>query len=158
MVLEARQRPRNAWIELGFQEDVPDHPPLAGHGVVGEKADPRELGARPVAVEAAEELVAAADGEERGSRVHRLDQRRPLRGEIGRDESLFVVLAAADVVEVVLAGPNLVSEADRPVVELDAPPGGPALEDRDVAAIGVDVQVLRIEVPDDEFHATASSQ
>ena len=43
VVLEARQRPRLRRLELALEEDVADHPPLAGDGVVGEEADPGEL-------------------------------------------------------------------------------------------------------------------
>ena len=158
MVLEAGQGPRITSFELALEEDVADHAPLAGNGVVGEKADPGKLRPRAVAVEAAEELIAAAYGQECCSGLHGFDERGALGGEVGGDERLLAVLAAADVVEVVLAGPDGLAETDRPVVQLDAAPRAPALEDGDVAAVRVDVQVLGIEVRDDELHATASSQ
>jgi hypothetical protein len=69
-----------------------------------EQADPRLLDARDVPVEAAEQLVAAADGEEGGALLDGLAQRLRLRREVVRDERLLAVLAAADVEEVDLAG------------------------------------------------------
>ena len=85
------------------EQDVADHAPLARDRVQRQQADAGQLGARAVAVEAAEELVAAAHREERGARLDRLVQRRALRDEVGRDERLLAVLAAADVEEVGLA-------------------------------------------------------
>src|SRR6185369_1388782 len=139
-------------------EDVADHAPLARDGVMGEKADSGELRPRAVAVRVAEKLVAAAHGQECGSGLHGCDENRALGDEIRRDQGLLAVLTAAHVEEVVLARPDGLAEADRPVVQLDAAPRAPALEDGDVAAVRVDVQVLGIQVPDDELHATASSQ
>ncbi len=95
MVLEAGQGPRIAFFELALEKDVADHAPLAGDGVVGEKADPGELRPRAVAVEAAEELIAAAHGQECGSGLHGFDERGALGGEIRRDQRLLAVLAAA---------------------------------------------------------------
>ena len=77
-------------------------------------------------------------------------------GERGRDQLLLAVLAAADVVEVVLAGQQRVARAERPHVELVPAPGGTPRENRDVAAIRVDVQVVGEEVPDDDPHAASS--
>ena len=65
---------------------------------------PGQLGAGAVAVEAAEQLVAAADREERGAARRPRRAARGLADEVGRDERLLAVLAAADVEEVDAAG------------------------------------------------------
>ena len=82
------------------EQDVADHAALARDRVQRQQPDPGQLVAGHVAVEAAEQLVAAADGEERRRRLRRVAQRAALRDEIGRDERLLAVLAAADVEEV----------------------------------------------------------
>ncbi len=103
-------------------------------------------------VAAAEQLVAATDREQCRAVRDRLLQRRPLGDEVGRDQRLLAVLAAADVVEVVLAGTHLVAERQRRDVELVAAQRGAPRQHGDVAAVGVDVQVLRIEMPDADPH------
>ena len=65
-----------------------------------------------------------------------------------RDERLLAILAAADVEEVDLAGRDRVAEPDRAHVELVAARRGALREHGDVAAVGVDVQVVGIEMPD----------
>jgi hypothetical protein len=144
-------------LELALEEDVADHAALTRDRVVGQKIDSRELGPGAVPVEAPEELVAAADGEEGGTVSDLLAQRLSLASKIGRDESLLAILATADVVEVVLSGADSVSEPDRPVVEADPAPGGTALQDRDIAPVGIDVQVIGIEVSDDDLRLHAAS-
>ena len=74
------------------------------------------------------------------------------------DEDLLAVLAAADVVEVVLAGDDRVVHPDRGHVEVVPPPGGASREDGDVAAVGVDVEVVRIEMTDANPRHAARSQ
>jgi hypothetical protein len=64
------------------------------------------------------------------------------RGEVDRDERLFPVLPAADVEHVVCARRDGVADRDRVDVELVPAPGGAPREHRDVAAVGVDVQVV----------------
>ena len=106
---------------VAVEQDVADHAPLAGDRVQRQQADPRLLLAGDVAVEAAEQLVAAADGEERRAGLDRLAERRRLAGEVVRDERLLAVLAAADVEEVDLAGRDLVVHADRRVTSSSCP-------------------------------------
>ncbi len=109
----------------------------------GRRPMPGSSAPAPVAVVAAEELVAAADGEERPLRPRRRAcSAVALRGEVRRDELLLAVLAAADVEEVDPGG-NRVAEPDRRHLELVAAGGGAGGEDGDVAAVGVDVQVAR---------------
>ena len=90
--------------ELAVEQHVADHPALAGDRVEREEADARQLGAVAVAVEAAEQLVAAADGEDAPRRPSTAARSAVgLRGEVDRDERLLAVLAAADVEQVVRA-------------------------------------------------------
>ena len=148
----------DAWLELALEQHVADHPAVAGDRLERQEPDTRHVLAVEAAVSAAEQLVAAAHREERGAAADdRLDQRLRLRREVLRDEKLLAILPAADVVEVVLARPDRIVHAERRHVELVAPPGSAPLEDRDVAAVGIDVEVLRIEVADaDPAHAARS--
>ena len=83
-------------------------------------------------------------------------QRLGLRGEVGRDERLLAVLAAADVEEVDLARRHAVAHPDRAHVELVAARRRALGQHGDVPAVGVDVQVVRIEVADPDPHAALS--
>ena len=109
-----------------------------------------------VTVRAAEELVAAADREQRGTGRDRLPDARRLRRQILRDQRLLAVLATADVEQVVVARPDRLGDRHRAHFELVAPPGRTPREHRDVAAVGIDVQVVRIEMPDNDLHAARS--
>ena len=60
VILESRKRPAGP---LAVEQDVADHPSLAGDRVQRQQPDPRQLDAVTVAIEAAEKLVTAADGE-----------------------------------------------------------------------------------------------
>ena len=62
VVLEPRKRFAGPGA---LEQHVADHPPLTGDRVQRQQPDPRQIDARDVAVEAPEELVAAADGQER---------------------------------------------------------------------------------------------
>ena len=67
------ERPPHAGLELALEENVPDHPRGVGRDRVERKqADAGLLFAPLVAVEATEQLVAAADGEEGGAALKRL--------------------------------------------------------------------------------------
>ena len=158
VVLEACEPLLPAPLELALEQDVPDHPRIARHGLVREEPDPWHPRAVPAAVAAPEELVAATDGEQCHSASLRRVKRIPLRAEVGRDKSLLAILAAADVQEVVRARVERVSHAKRPNLELVTTERRPPREDGDVSAIGVDVEVLRIEVADADPQATRSSQ
>ena len=130
---------------------------VARDRVERQQPDPGQLGAGDVAVEAAEQLVAAAHREERRAAVDRLAQRARLRREVVRDELLLAVLAAADVEEVDLAAGHRIAHADRLHVELVAARTARARgQHRDVAAVGVDVQVVGIEMADADPHAARS--
>src|SRR5205814_3457535 len=121
------------------------------------EADTGHVLAVEAAIAAAEQLVAAADRERGHSTVHRLAQRLRLACEVLRNEQLLTVLPAADVVEVVLAGCDRVSHPQRRHLQLVPPPGRPPSEYRDVATVGVDVEVVRVEVSDpDRGHCERS--
>ena len=123
MVLEARQGAVHTGLELALEQDVADHARVAGDGVEGEDADPREVGPVEIAVRAAEELVAAAHREQRRARRHRLTHTARFREQVLCNERLFAVLPAADVEEVVLARFQRVADGDGSHLELVAAPG-----------------------------------
>ena len=101
MILEARKRPAGP---LAVEQDVADHPPLAGDRVQRQQPDARQLDAVTVAIEAAEELITAADGENDAAAGRRLAHCVALRSEVDGDESLLAILAAADVEQVEIPG------------------------------------------------------
>ncbi len=152
MVLEAGDRPPLARLKLALEEHVADHPLVSGDGLEREKADARHVLAVKALVAAAEQLVAAAHGEHRGAAVDRFPQCVSLEEKILRDEQLLAILAAADVVEVVRAGNDVVSDADRGDLELVPAPRRPPREHRDVAAVRVDIEVIGVEVADADVH------
>ncbi len=104
VVLEAGEDPRAA-AEVDLDRDVADQPRARlAHGLqLGEPEARQLLLAELVAV--AEQLVAAADGEQGGAVVDRRRERLALAGDqVGGDHALVAVLAAADVDEVVGGG------------------------------------------------------
>src|SRR6185437_14166735 len=109
-----------------------------------------------VAVEAPQELVPTADRERGRTAGDSLPQRVAHVRERRRDQLLLAVLAAPDVEEVVDAGRDLGPGSEREHLELVAAPGRPALQNRHVSTVGVDVEVVGEEVADDDFHAAAS--
>ena len=121
-----------------------------------EQADARQVGAVEVSVRAPEELVAAADREHRGTAAAARRTPAAFASQILRDERLLAVLPAADVEEIVLAGWTRISDRNGPDLELVAAPRRAPRQDRDVAAVGIDVQIVGIEMPDDDLHAARS--
>ena len=69
MVLETRDRPRLTRHELAGEQHIADHPPLAGLGLVGKEAGSGQGRAVSPPIAAAEQLVAAADCEQRRTAV-----------------------------------------------------------------------------------------
>ena len=153
VVLEAGQRAPGPGA---VQEDVADHAAVTGDGLVRQQPDPGQVEAARVVVAAAEELVAAEDGEERGIALHGLAERLRLLDEVLRHQRLLAVLAAADVEEVDLPDRDGVAHPDRADVQLVPARACAFGEDGDVAAVGVDVQVVRIEMADADDHAAVS--
>ncbi len=152
VVLEAGDRPR-AVAEVGLDRDVADQPlaRLAHRLQVGQPEPGQALLAQLVAV--AEQLVAAADGEQDGSVVDRRRQRLALaRDHVGGDGTLVAVLAAAEVEEVVGRGVDALAGAGGGVGEADPTPLAAPLQEEDVAAVGVDVHLVRVEGEQAELH------
>ena len=71
VVLEARERSLDSGSSSHSSRTSPIMPPLAGHRVQWKEADAGQLGSGPVAVELSEQLIAAADRQQGGSRLQR---------------------------------------------------------------------------------------
>ncbi len=156
VVLEARERSPHAGLELALEQDVPDHPPVPRDRVEGEDAHTWELRSAEVAIRPAEQLVPAAHGQQGGAVRERLVDALALVREVGGDERLLAVLAAADVEQVVLPGSQRLAHRHGTHLQLVAAPRRTPLQHRDVAAVGVDVEVVRVEMADDDLHAASS--
>ena len=156
VILEARERAAHAGLELALEQDVADHARVARDCVEGEEADPGEVGTMGVTVGAPEELVPAADREQRGASGNGLAHAVGLCNEVKRDERLLAVLAAADVEKVVLARMERLSDGNGAHLELVPAPRRAPRQHCDVAAVRVDVQVVRVQMPDDDLHAARS--
>jgi hypothetical protein len=156
VVLEAGERASDSGLELALEQHVADHASVPRNGVEREYSDAGQLCPVEVSVRAPEQLVAAADREHRGSAGHRPTYVFRLRGQILRDKCLLAVLAAADIKEIVVVRPQRIADRDGTHLQLVTTPSCAAGQDRDVAAIGIDVQIVGIEVPDDDLHAARS--
>ena len=121
-----------------------------------EETAPGQLRTGPVAVVAPEQLVAAAHGEEGRAAGDRVLECRAFGFDVGCDERLLAILAAADVEQVDLSSVHALADADRGDLELMAASCGTLGQHGDVAAVGVDVQVVRVEMPDADLHAARS--
>lgn len=148
VVLESRDRPALTRLELTLEEHVADHSRGARDGLMGEEADARHQRTVTPSISTAEELISTTHGEQRGALVDGGLDRAALGDEVGCDECLLPILSASDVEEIVLRRPNLDSQPDALDLELVAPECCAALEHRDVAAIRVDIEVLRVQVCD----------
>ena len=159
VILEADEgADAGAVAEVALAHDVADHPRRPGERLQVEQADARHLAAVLSHVAVPGELVAAAHREHRGAagdgRVHGLAVPQQVLG----DEQLVAILAAADQVQVGGLGVELLADPQRPLLELEAAPLEPPADDLDVAAVGVDREVLGIELAEHELHAAAASQ
>jgi hypothetical protein len=148
-------RPRRL-VERALEEDVADHARPARDRLEREQRRTGQPRAVAVAVPAPEQLVAAAHREQRHSVVDRRANRLRPRLEVGRDHALLAILAAPDVEEVVRRWFERRADGQRLDAELVPSGRGAACQHGDVAAVGVDVQVLRVQVPDTEDHAAPS--
>src|SRR5581483_34427 len=155
VVLEAGQHPRPG-AEVRLDRDVSDQARAGlAHGLeVGEAQALDPALAELVAV--AEELVAAADGQEhgavRGGRRDRLALGPP---HVLGHQRLVAVLPAADVEQVVGRWVEALAGARRGVREADPAPFAAAAQEDDVAAVGVDVHLLRVEGQQAQLHQPA---
>src|SRR5262245_5694258 len=122
MVLEAGDGAPVSRHEVALDQTVADHAPFAGHGVEREQAGAGLLVAAAVAIEAPQELVAAAHRQRGGSRGDRRLDCLALRGQVRRDQRLLPILAAADVEEVVHVRAQLVADAHGLHAELEPTP------------------------------------
>ena len=123
-----------------------------------EQADARHHAAVLADVAVACELVAAAHGEHGRAAGDRVVERRTVALEILGDEQLVAILAAADEVQVGLRQVELLADAQRTLLELEPAPLEPPAHDLHVAAVGVDREVLGVQLAEHEPHAAASSQ
>ena len=159
VVLEAGDRTRVARIELALEEHVADHPPLARDGLEGQQPDAGHVFAVEAAIAASEQLVAAAHRKERrAAGGDCLFQRLGLRREVAGHEQLLAILAATHVIQIVRTGHDRIAHAELGQLEVMPAPRRPARQHRDVAAVGVDVQVVRVEVADANRRHAARSQ
>ena len=110
------------------------------------------------AVAPAQQLVPTAHGEQSTSLLHGGDERLCLGGEVGGDEELLPVLSASDVEEIVRSGDDAVRHPQPRDLELVAAPLGPPTEDGHVAPVGVDVEVVGIQMRDTDRRHAARSQ
>ena len=108
----------------------------------------------------AEQLVAAADAEQQLARARRGVQRVALGvDEVERAQPLVAVLAAAEVEEVVRLGVDPVAERGGGDLEADPAPRAAALQQQQVAAVGVDVHQLGIQRADpQDRHSITTSE
>ena len=157
MVLEARQEALLA-AELGLDRDVADQPRalLADRAQVGEAEAGQRLLAELVAL--AEQLVAAADGEQGGAVVDRRGERRRAwsrpcrrRRRAGRGPGRRRCRRGR-----ARPGRSTRPARRRCQREVDPPPLAAPLQEEDVAAVGVDVHLVGIEAEDAELHHSSS--
>src|SRR5690606_23357770 len=138
---------------VAVDHDVADEALVPGDGPGVEQADPRQL--RPVVrpVETTEELVPAADGQQRHAGLDLGPQHLTLRpADIGGDGNLLPVLPAAPEEEVVAAGLQRLVHAERDHLGLDTPPAAALRQRQHIAAVAVDVHGAAVEPADGELH------
>ena len=128
---------------------------ISGHNVNDQRQylGAGHLDTRPVAIAAPEQLVAAADRKQRRAVLERRRDLVMALGKVGRDQGLLAILPAAQVDQIAL-GRKRLSDADTDDLQLAAAPLGPAAKDGNIAAIGVDIELIWIEVtePDPGRH------
>ena len=107
----------------------------------------------PELVAVPEELVAAADREHDGAVVHRLRESGSLgRDEVARDDPLVAVLAASQIDEVMGPGVQRLAWPGGDIREPEPSPFAAPPQEQDVAPVGVDVHLLRVERHHAELH------
>src|SRR5438128_2520142 len=132
--------------------------PAGARGHV-ENAKPRDRRADLRHVLVPEELIAAADREDRGAALDRVPQGRAvLARQIGADDVLPLILTAAEEPHVGPLRVGPLANGVGPHLDADAPPFRALGERDDVAAVAVDVHQVGIEVRDPQIHDSQSSQ
>ena len=148
VVLEAREHLR-AGAQVDLDRDVADQPRagVADGLEVDEPDAGQALAAQLVAV--AEQLVAAAHREDDASALGRGVQGVALDGgQVLRAQLLVTILTTSEVEKVVIVGIDLVAEPGAGQLEADPAPLAAALEQQQVAAVGVDVHQVRVQRAD----------
>jgi hypothetical protein len=145
VVLEARQHlPALTDVDLDRHVSDQARPGVANRLQIGDA----EAGDRSISqlIAVAEQLVAAADGEQSGAILDGRRDRLTLRPQhVLGNEHLIAVLPAPDVDQVMRARIESLAGAGGGVLEGDAAPLTAALQEEDVAAIRVDVHLLGVE-------------
>ena len=136
---------------------ISDHSILLAHGVEIQRAQKVALLSVPGFVVAAQNLIAAANGQKYlfifdGS----LDLRRFFAGEILEQHALLKVLAAANEKQVVFGRLQLIANGHALYITVNAPPFQTLFEARDIAPVTVKVQNIGIEMANIQFHNYAS--
>ena len=108
------------------------------------------------AVDVAEQLVAAAHGEQRRAVRDRARELCAVALQVVGDQQLVAILAAAEQEEVDLGGVELLRRTQRALDELDPAPCAALAQHEHVPAVGVDREVLGVELAEDELHAVRS--
>lgn len=125
---------------------------------MGEEPDTGQIEPPQVEIAAAEELVATANGENGRAACHRRFHSSGLSRQIACDERLLTILATADVEQIVRTGSHLVVETDRLDCELVPSERRAPIEYGDVASVGVDVEIVGIQVSNPNSHALDSQK
>ena len=93
----------------------------------------------------AQELITAAHPQHHRAVICRMAQWVGLVGQVFSDQHLVSILATAQVVEVAVGGDG-VADPDFCDFQRQPPPLQAAPEHRDVSPVGVDVQVIRVQM------------
>ncbi len=158
VVLEADEALGAAAGQVAVDDHVADRARVAGERLEVDEARARDLVALVAAVAVAEQLVAAADGEQRRAVVERRAQRGRLAQELLGDEHLVAILPAADQDQVRRARIDVLAERHGRDLDRHAAPARALLEHAHVAAVGVDREQLRVERHDAHGTRHAPSQ
>ena len=95
------------------------------------------------------------DLEEAVDRVgDRFDERGALARKVSRDQPLLPILPATDVEEIDIGGDSVLNP-DGAHLERDVTPATAPCKDGNVAAICVDIEVVRVEVPNHQVPETS---
>jgi hypothetical protein len=158
VVLESGDHP-GAVAEIDLDRHVADQARsrLANRPQVGQ----REAGDRlvPELVAVAEQLVTPADRQHHGATVNRPRDGVSLGAQhVGCDQALVAVLAAADVDQVRRGPVEFLAQTRRRVVEADPSPLAAPPQEQDVAPVGVDVHLVRVQGQQPQLHHSASKR